>query len=419
MKYLILFILIVASVPGLAQEELNDDRKVEKRPEINVAMTEPVYKRLAAIHEMMGEDKLSEALDALRRLSNQRLTKYEDALLKQTFGFVYVQQNNAQLAIKSFEEALATGSLPGPAHQGMLYSLAGLYASERQFMKSIETMRDWFRYEANPLADAYIMVGSSFAELDRFQDALPYVLKAIEKSEKPQENWYMLALAIYFEQKDFSRAATLLEAMLKIWPGNARYWDMLAGCYLELGQDRRALDVMMVSYNNGMLKAPEKVRSLAQLNMMNDVPFTAGIILEKGIASQVLDADEDVLKLLLQAWLSAREYDKAVDTIVQLQPYAKDGKYLFNAAQIYSETGEWQKTVEFASRALESGLDDPVDALMLLGAAQTELGQFNSAVETFTKVRSIGDKKERDNVNSWLQYIEEKRQLESATVRTN
>ena len=56
---------------------------------------------------------------------------------------------------------------------------------------------------------------------------------------------------------------------------------------------------------------------------------------------------------------------------------------------------------------------------MLLGAAQTELGQFNSAVETFTKVRSIGDKKERDNVNSWLQYIEEKRQLESATVRTN
>jgi tetratricopeptide (TPR) repeat protein len=105
--------------------------------------------------------------------------------------------------------------------------------AERQFLKSIETAREWFRYEEDPIPDAYMLIGSSFAELDRFDDALPYVLKAIEKADEPRENWYMLALAIHFQRDRYRDAAAVLTKMLQYWPDKPRYWDMLAGCYRD------------------------------------------------------------------------------------------------------------------------------------------------------------------------------------------
>ncbi len=419
MKLATIILLVIASSVCFAQEELDDNRKVLKRREVNSAMSEPIYNRLSKIHDLMGEDKLNEALTALGKLENAGLSKYEKALVQQTFGFVYAQQGKQQKAIESFEKSLALESMPPQAHQGMLYSLAGLYAAESKFLKSIETAREWFRYEEEPAPDAYMLIGSSFAELDRFDDALPYVLKAIEKADKPRENWYMLALAIHFQNDRFHDAAAILTTMLQYWPDKARYWDMLSGCYLELEDDKRALDTMMLAYTNGMLTKPNRVRGLAQLAMMRDMPYSAGQILEKEIASNVLETSEDNLKLLLQAWLSAREYDRAVAVIDRLETFADDGEYFLQAAQIYNETGAWSKVVENANKALDAGLKNPVDALMLAGTAYSEMDRFDDAIRVFNRVRSSGDADDRRNAQAWIDFVGEMRHVRGASIASN
>jgi tetratricopeptide (TPR) repeat protein len=413
-----IFLLVVPFL-CFAQEELNDDRKILKRPDVNAAMSEPVYNRLSRIHDQMGEDQLSEALDALRKLENQALSKYEKALVQQTFGFVYAQQGNEAEAIKRFENSLATESLPAQAHQGMLYSLAGLYAAEGQYLKSIETVREWFRYETEPVADAYMLIGSSFAELERFGDALPYVLKAIEKADEPRENWYMLAVAIRFQQDQYRAAADLLVTMLQHWPDKVRYWEMLSGCYLEIEDDKRALDSMMLAYSNGMVTKPERIKALVQLSMMRDMPYTAGTILDEELAKGTIESDEANLKMLLQAWLSAREYDSAVEVINRLEKYSDDGEYFLRAAQIFNETGAWEKVIDNANKALDLGLEDPQDALMLAGIAHSELGQLTEATQVFNRVRAVGDSDDRRNADSWIAFIDEKRQLSRAKLGSN
>ncbi len=417
MRLTVCILLLTVPVLCFAQEELNDDRRIHKRTEVNAAMSEHVYKRLASIHDHMGEDELDDALKGLGKLETQRLSKYEKAIVQQTFGFVYAQQGDEAQAIRRFEQSLALKSLPAIAHQGMLYSLAGLYAAEGQYLKSIETAREWFRYEENPNPEAYMLIGSSFTELERYDDALPYVLKAIEKSEKPRENWHMLALAIYFQNEQFREAAGLLVTMLQYWPDKARYWEMLAGSYLELEDDKRALDTMMLSYTNGMLTNPTRILAVAQLNMMHDMPYTAGSILDEEIAKGALESDEKNLKLLLQAWLSAREYDRAVDVINRLEPFAEDGEYFLRAAQIYNETGAWEKVVDNASKALDAGLENPEDALLLAGSAYTELDRFDDATRVFGRVRSMGDKDDRRNAESWIAFIDEMRALRNASIR--
>jgi len=410
-------LLLIAPILCFAQEELDDDRKILKRPDVNAAMSEPVYNRLSAIHEQMGEDKLVEALVGIGRLEKQSLSKYEKALVQQTFGFIYAQKGDTKQAIQRFEQSLVLKSLPGTAHQGMLYSLAGLYAAEEDFLKSIETAREWFRYEKDPSPDAYMLIGSAFAQLERFDDALPYVLKAIDKADKPRENWYMLALAIHFEKERFRDAANILEIMLQHWPEKPRYWDMLAGSYLELEDDKRALDTMMVSYSNGMLTNPVRIRAVVQLGMMRDMPYTAGVILDKEITKGTLEADEENLKVLLQAWLSSHEFDRAVEVINRLEPYADDGEYFLQAAQIYNETGDWEKVVENSTKALEGGIKKPENALMLAGTAYTELDRYDEATRAFIRVRETGDSSARRNAESWIAFVDEQRQLARARIR--
>ena len=87
--YFLAMTMLISSLCAIAQEELQDDRKIEERRDSNQTMSEHTYRRLSAVHELLGEDKLIEALDGLARLEKGRLNNYEKALVHQTYGFVY------------------------------------------------------------------------------------------------------------------------------------------------------------------------------------------------------------------------------------------------------------------------------------------------------------------------------------------
>jgi len=402
--------------PASAQEELNDDRKIERHREITQSLTEPVYKRLNAVHEKLADKKFDKAIADLVKLEMIPLKTYEEALVLQTFGFAYVQQSKYQLALDYFEKCLAKDSLPGAALQGMLYSLAGLYAAEGQYLKAIEMMREWFRYEEEPVVDAYMIIASSFTELQRYDDALPYVRKAIEKSEEPNEDWYMLELAIYFEKERYRDAVKVLRKMVQFWPDDAKYWDMLVGAHLELKDDKKALDTMMVAYARGHIQSEQKIIALAQLNMVLDIPYTAGAIIEESIAAGKVEANKDNLEIQLQAWLSSKEYERAVRTIDRLGPLAEDGSYFMQKAGIHNELGEWEQVTTSVDRALDKGLKDPTAAYMLAGMAQTELKRFSAALTAFRSARESGNAKQRENATAWIDFLQGKIAVQSAAL---
>lgn len=417
--YFLATAMLMNSFSAIAQEELKDDRKIEERRDNNQTISEPTYRRLSAVHELLGEDDLIEALDGLARLEKLRLNKYEQALIHQTYGFVYARQDKQELAIASFEKSLGFNSLPSMAQQGMLYSLAGLYLAGEQYMKAIETMREWFLYEAEPAADAYMVIASGFTGLERFDDALPYVQKAIQASETPRENWYMLELAIHFEKERFREAAGVVKRMLQYWPDKAKYWEILFGAYLKLEEEKNALDVMMVAYNRNLVTTESKLLGLAQLNMALDIPFTAGSIIERGISEGIVESNKKNLDVLLQAWMAAKEYERAIATIDKIAPLNDDGEYYMRKARIYNELGEWQEVADSARQALDAGLEKPADAHMLAGMAYSELHRYTDSIAAFRRARDAGDARGRKNADAWIAFVEEKILLSNASVASS
>ena len=169
---------------------------------------------------------------------------------------------------------------------------------------------------------------------------------------------------------------------------------------------------MLVSY---LQRVPEfaalpaaELKALAQLNMLLNIPFAAGQIMEKGIADGTIEASQENLDILLQAWLSAKEYDKATAAIERLGPLADDGSYFMQEAGIFNERGEWAKVPPAVEKAIEMGLDEPTPAYMLAGMAYTELRQFDAALTAFRNARRLGDAKQRSNASAWIEFVEDK-----------
>ena len=394
-----------------AQEELREDRKIKEHKEVTQVMSEPVYRRLGSIHELLGENNYQKALTDLEKLSKVPMNRHEESLVQQTFGFIYIQLDRLPDALAAFEKSLEIGMLPGDVIQGLRYSLAGLYAAEGQYQKSIDTMRLWFEYEKDPKAEAYMVIASAYAELEKLESALPYVRKAISKAEKPNENWYMLELAIHIEAKRYREGADVLRRMLAIWPERPRLWDMLASINLELGNDREALDVMMVAYNSGFLNEESKILAVVQLNMLLDIPHVAGRILEAELANGNIEQNQKNLDMLLSAWIDAREYDKAVAVIDRLGAMTGDGKYFMQKASIHNELGNWEQAAASARQAIDAGVEDPTDAHMLAGTAYTEMERYQDAIGAFRSAKQSGDAQQRANADSWIAFVEEKIQL--------
>jgi len=401
----------VAWMPAAAAQGVLEAGAAE-REERPVQMSENVYRRLNAIHEFLGTGDLPAALSRLSDLEQMRLSSYEEALVHQAYGFVYAQQGDYTRSIEAFERCLAIDALPNIANQGMLYSLAGLYSSEGRFEEAIDSMRTWFMYAEEPVpADAYMLVGNSYAQLEQIAEALPYVQEAIARAISPNESWHMLALSIHFERMDYASAAELLRRMVALWPDTPRYWEMLASAYLELADDSNALATLMLAYKQGMVEEEPKLLNLARLNLFLELPYEAAQILETEMASRRIEESRDNLELLLSAWTAAREYGEAVEVIDKLAPLTDDGEYYRQKAHLLSEQADWAGVIDAATQALaKGGLAETGNTLILQGMAYAELGQYDQALAAFTAARRH-EETARRNANAWIEYVRDRRQV--------
>jgi tetratricopeptide (TPR) repeat protein len=417
LRVLLLAMIFMCSGFAMAQTEI--DLFMPKPREIIPEVSDGVYLKLETVGKLLDEENFDRALVEMQQLERRSLNKYERAAVWQMIGYVHGVLGNSTLAIEHLEKALAAQALPQIAHQGVLYSLASLYSGEGEFQRSIDLLQLWFQYEEEPIADAYMLMGSWHAALSRYEDALPFVKKAIAIVETPFESWYALEIDIHFALQNYVEVIPVLKSMLSYWPRKPRYWNMLASAYLELDDDKAALDVMMTAYNNNQLTDPQRILGLVGLNVAYDTPFTAGSILENEMNAGVVPDDLANLKSLLQIWLDAREYTRAIVTIEKIIAIESDSNFLLQAAKIQVKTGDWRGAADSATKALAAGVDNPVSALILQGTALAELDEYEEALVIFRKVTVSGNEGEQQTAAAWIRYIEERLSFQSQVAATS
>jgi len=394
-----------------ARAEQRSSKKSGKKK--SFVLSPLVFKKMSAIHELLREEKFAETLPLLEQLAGRkRLSNFEKASIFETFGFTYSALTNYAKAAESFEKSLATDALPDQALSNMRYNLAQLYLAEEEFRKAISHLEQWINEVSKPGANGYYLLGAAHAQLGEAKQALPYVAKAVATSQKFNETWHQLLLALHFELKEYKKAAAVLGVLIDHNPKKT-YLQQLQGVYSELGEEKKALAVMELSYRQGYLDSNNELRNLSHLYLYHEVPNLAAQVMIKGLADGTIDDDSEAWELLGDSWIHAREYERALEPLRKAAEMAESGGVYVKLARVYLEEQNWNEARDVLEAALAKGeLDNPGDAQLMLGISNVKTGRLGAARKAFEQAeKSKGSKK---SAASWLQHIEN---LEAAAAR--
>lgn len=394
-----------------AEEKKECEPGAVERKERGSLIGERTYRRISAVHEQLGNEEYSGAKKSLESMTNGNLNDYETAIVEQTFGYVFAAQGQYAQAVPHFERSLEADALPNAGHFGLMYSLAQLYVALEppQHQKSLDLVLQYLSFQCDPPAQAFMLVGQNYASMNKFPEALPWVKKAIAKNgDETPESWYLLELAIYFETKDYSSAATLLTGMVAKWPDKIKYWEMLSSAYQQQEKDKQALSVLMLAYQQGMITEEKKILNVVRMNLFLETPFMAGKILDQEMAAKRVQETKKNLQLLLSSWTAAREFDRAIAAIDRLAPFHEDGEIFLQKAQLLMEKGDWAETIAAARQAInKGGLKKPGGAYLMIGIAANELRDWQQAMDALKQAKRFDDKTRRQ-ADDWMKFVQDR-----------
>ena len=368
-------------------------------------LSERTYKRLTAIHELMGDNKYNEALKRLDSLLPRvKKNKYEYATIMQTYGFAYSAKDQYKKAVKAFQTALDADVLPDMVQHSMRYNMAQLYAAVPDYKASARAYEAWFAKAEKPSADSFVFGATIYAQLKNYDKAIQKIKRAISMRSKPKETWYQLLLAMYYQKKQYSKAVGVLESMVALWPDKEKYWKQLSGVYFTLKKNRKALAVLELANKRGFLTEERELMNLVNMYLYQDIPYKGAVLLEKEINAGRISASGKNLQKLGESWMRAKENDKALSYLGKAAAKQNKGKLHLQMAQLYTDQESWQKAIQSSNSALAAGdLKNPGAAYLLSGLAYFELGKKRTALGSFRKAAKYS--KSKKQANQWITHI--------------
>ncbi len=369
-------------------------------------LSELTYKRLSKIHELIGEEQYSEALQRLEKLeSSVKRNDYELAMVLQTYGFIWAQRGNYTKAAGYFQQAIDLGSLPDHQVEQMKYSLGQFHVAVEEYYKGIKVLNEYLGSAKTAVPpEARVLLATAYAQTNQYSKALPPLTQAIRESKSPKESWLQLKLAMHYELKDYKNCANTLLELVALFPVKKDYWKQLSGMFLELKRNADALATLALAERKGLLDADKELVNLTNLFLYLDIPYKAGKVLNEALRKGQVERKADNYELLANAWLGAKETDRAIEALESASKMTRDGEIVLRLAYLYVEKEAWPKVIPTLEQARKLGVKEPGNTALLQGIAATELGDHEAAIKAFSVAMKYDDT--RKQAVAWLQHAQ-------------
>ena len=114
------------------------------------------------------------------------------------------------------------------------------------------------------------------------------------------------------QQERYGEARPILEDAALRWPSVKAFWQQLTAVYYEVKQEELAFVTQQIMHRQNMLKTSKELSSMGQLYLYHDIPIKAARVLQTGLDDGSIEKTEKNYELLAQAYMHAREWDKAI-----------------------------------------------------------------------------------------------------------
>jgi tetratricopeptide (TPR) repeat protein len=406
-----LIVLLSLSLVSIATAQIKkDEDKKERKTKQTVAMSQQVYESLTEIQELIEAEDTSAALVKIKALQGgkKKLSDYERAQIWNITGYAYYLQEDYKNAIDAYQQMLKTPELPEALQQSTLKTLAQLQFTVEDYPKALATIKQLMAVVAEPAADVYMLLGQAHFQMQNYEEAIGPIKIAInmyrEQGRVPRENWLLLLRVCYWELKDFPNMLIVLEELIEAYPKDT-YVLTLAGVYSELGDTKKQLALTEALYEKGYIDGKTHAVNLANLYLLHGLPYKAARVLEKEMAANNVKSDVRNLRLLSQAWYSAREDEKSIPPLQLAASESEDGELYIRLTQSYLNLEKWKEAADAAKKGIAVGNIKRMDtANIMYGMALFNQKKLEQARRAFQAARK--DKRSKRAADQWIKYVD-------------
>ena len=394
---------------GALDVQAQETRQKKEKPKgrRSQVLSKRAYAIIEDAQNRLAEEDYAGALSQLQQIRDgAKFSAYEKAVAVQTVGFVYAGQGDYAKTIQAFEKAGNSGDLPPRVVSDRIYNLAQLNLAEGRSARALDYITRWFAtVGGEPTADAYGLKAQIHLVMEDLTAAEQAVRKALSKVEEPRQNWTRLLLSVLLQQERYGESRPILEDAALRWPGVKAFWQQLTAVYYEVDEEKLAFVTQQIMHRQKMLKTSKELSSIAQLYLYHDIPIKAAAVLQAGLDDGRVEKTEKNYELLAQAYMHAREWDKAISPLTAAAEKSDKGRFYEQLGQSYLQDEKWRDAEQAFVNALnKGGLRDAANTWLLLGITRTRVEKWDAAIAAF---RKAGDDDETaKDAFRWIRSIE-------------
>jgi len=383
----------------------------------NAALLSPrTYNKLNDIQQSINEQP---NLEARLEIAANLLELAED-LEGNSLGLALTWQTHAQLHLlderyREANEYLARAIKLKGLDSATLFQLKSFYAQtlfiEEKYAQVINVLEgvvaaDDFKESAA----VYSLLAAAYYSIDNFNDGLPHIVKACELASKPKEAWLQMAFSGYYQQKNYSQALVYTNQLVLNFPDKKDYWQQKAGMHQLVEDYASAASSKELSYKKGFIVKASDYLNLGQLLASQGNPYKVAAALEKALAQGKLESTEKTLRLMQQAWMQAKEMDKARAALHRLFIAFKQQKDGIRLMHFLVDAQYWQQAIAIGKELYPLKLTQKQKGSVLLldGICQYRLGNTRFALNALSKAMAI--KTSSSQAKGWMSYIKQLQQ---------
>ncbi|MDR2214371.1 MAG: hypothetical protein LBE59_00830 [Nevskiaceae bacterium] len=365
----------------------------EDKPKVSAAAAKPLKAAQDAAQAKKFDEAVAKAKEALA-LPNK--TAFDAYVANSLLAFAYAQQRNNTAAAQAMEAQLDSGFATPQEQATILKGLTAVAYQQKEYKKAADFGQRMIK-AGSADADTYTLIAQSYYLQNDFKNTATfmgnYVNDQIKRGQTPKEQSLQLIVDSYGKQDDNAQATNWLETMVRYYP-KENYWNNLLYTMIRSdgNTDRHSLNIYRLMQDTKTLKQGSDYTEMAQIAIDQGTPGEAVTVIEQGLAANAFEdkATLDRNQRLLDAAKKAADADKSGLTKLEAEAKAAaTGDVDIALGGGFLSYGMNDKAEEAIARGIQKGVAKNADeAQILLGIAQLRQGKKAEAIKTFQGVKS-------------------------------
>lgn len=369
-------------------------------------LSQKEYKVLTQAGELIENQQLGEAHKLLSGAKKDARDGYGKALMLHNLGQIELLRERYPRALAYLKGAYDQSAMPEESQLNLMRTLAQLHCMNDHWLRCAELLGGWMAKDPTAVkGDDYLLQAQAYSQLERWRSVVQPISAAIASRKIAPENWYQLKVLAHIQLKQWRSAVREQQRMMQFYSDKPDYWRQLVSLHQQNGDERSALAAQRIAYERNLLTTARDYRLLASMLLRAELPFYAAQVVEQGVERKILKSGKKNLELLSRSWILAKESERAVAVLADLNRVAPSKKTLVHMAYMQIELQDWNAAEKAIKRAMQRSQKPDPRLQLMMGITQIKLRDFSEARESLNAAAT--DRKVQSEAEGWIRYLDQ------------